>query len=80
MTPAFKAHLAFLKFYPKAINMTNANYDASLVAWWEANKQDHPRATFEDLKRSIDATIIYNRSNPDRGKPSGYHDPIFQLL
>lgn len=66
MTPAFKAHLAFLKFYPKAIDMTDANYKASSAAWWEANKQDHPRATFEDFKQSTDVTLAYNRENPTR--------------
>jgi len=66
MTPAFKAALAFHNAYPKAIDMADAAYSAALLAWWEANKQDHPRATFEGLKGSTDATLAYNRENHNR--------------
>lgn len=67
MTPAFKAALAFLKLYPTiTLKMTDATLTDCISKWWEVNKKDYPRATFEDFKASVLSTIEYNKANPLR--------------
>lgn len=82
MTPSFKAAKAFFQHYEPEVAKAKPyglkpNLHATLASWWNNNKDSYPRASFEDVKASVDSTLAYNAANPNRGLNTDNLDPIF---